>query len=119
MKGSGYFSFLSLIRKFNCWKRAKIIAITSREILMKKFISHKLILAFIFFFGFFNVLYTQAETPTNGFVFQSTCGTVEVLPTPSMGTYDDDIDVYIDISDNSCEMSAMGFDFFYDTSMFS
>jgi hypothetical protein len=86
---------------------------------MKRLISTKLIITFIFFFGFFNVLFAEAEIPKSGLVFQSTCGTVEVLPTPSIGTYDDDIDVYIDISDNSCEMSALGFDFFYDTSMFS
>jgi len=119
MKGSGRSSFLSLIRKFNFRKRTKIIAITSREILMQRFISHKLIITFIFFFGLFNVLYMEADNHKNGLVFQSTCGNVEVLPTPSVGTYDDDIDVYIDISNNSCEMSALGFDFFYDTSIFS
>jgi hypothetical protein len=86
---------------------------------MRKSISHKSIFIFILFFSIFNVLSSQAETLKNGFVFQSTCGDVEVLPTPSSGTYDDDIDVYIDISNNSCEMSALGFDFFYDTTMFS
>lgn len=91
----------------------------SREILMKTFISHKFIIIFISFLGFFNVLATEAETPKNSLVYQSTCGNVEVLPTPSSGTYDDDIDVYINISNNSCEMSALGFDFFYDISIFS
>ena len=87
--------------------------------MMKKLISPKSIIAFILFFGFFNVLDAESETPKNSFVIQSTCGNVEVLPTPSMATYDDDIDVDINISDNSCEMSALGFDFFYDTSMFA
>ncbi|MGD8540072.1 MAG: cohesin domain-containing protein [Candidatus Aminicenantes bacterium] len=86
---------------------------------MSKFMSSKWIIFFIFFFGFFGVLFTHAETYTNGGIVQATCGNVEVLPTPSLGTYDDNIDVYINISNNSCEMSALGFDFFYDTNMFS
>jgi hypothetical protein len=86
---------------------------------MKSYISHKFIFVFIFFFCFLGVLSTQGKTSSKGVVFQATCGTVEVYPTPTQGTYDDVIDVYINISDNSCEMSALGFDFFYDTSIFS
>jgi hypothetical protein len=86
---------------------------------MKRLISSKFIVAFIFFFGFLTVLSTESEVPKDSLVFQSTCGNVEVLPTPSMATYNDDIDVSVNISNNSCEMSALGFDFFYDTSMFS
>ena len=85
---------------------------------MKTFISHRFIIAFILFFGFLSVLHTQAETHKNGLVFQSTCGNVEVEPTPSTGTYNNEIDVYIKISDNQCELSALGFDLYYDTSMF-
>jgi hypothetical protein len=44
---------------------------------------------------------------------------VEVLPTPSTGTYNDEIEVFITISNNQCELSALGFDLHYDTSKFS
>jgi hypothetical protein len=86
---------------------------------MNKHISPKGIIFFVIVFGFFCALSIQAGTFKNSAIIQTTCGDVEVLPTPSVGTYDDDIDVYINISNNSCEMSALGFDFFYDTSMFS
>jgi len=50
---------------------------------------------------------------------QATCGNVEVVPTPPTGVYDDEILVYINITNNQCQMCALGFDFFYETSMFS
>jgi hypothetical protein len=50
---------------------------------------------------------------------QTLCGNVEVVPTPPTGVYDDEILVYINITNNQCQMCALGFDFFYDTSMFS
>jgi hypothetical protein len=90
-----------------------------REVLMKKFIPIKLILTFIVLFGFLNFLNIQAEMPRGYSLIQSTCGNIAVVPTPSTGTYDDDIDITINISNNTCEVSALGFDLFYDTSMFS
>lgn len=53
------------------------------------------------------------------FVSQTVCGDVEVVPTPSSGVYGEDIDVQIIISNNQCEISSFGFDFLYETSMFS
>lgn len=50
---------------------------------------------------------------------QTLCGNVEVVPTPPTGVYDDVILVYINITNNQCQMCALGYDFFYDTSMFS
>ena len=119
MKGSGHSLFYTLIRKFIVGSGIIKLFQTSREISMNKFTSLKGIIFFVFIFGFFSILSTHADSLKNGMIIQSTCGDVEVLPTPSVGTYNDDIDVYINISNNSCEMSAMGFDFFYDTSMFS
>lgn len=50
---------------------------------------------------------------------QTLCGNVEVVPTPSTGLYGDEILVSINISNNQCQMCALGFDFYYETSMFS
>jgi hypothetical protein len=50
---------------------------------------------------------------------QTLCGNVEVVPTPSTGVYGDEILVFINISNNQCQMCALGFDLYYETSMFS
>ncbi len=86
---------------------------------MRKFIPHKFILTFIFFFGFFSVLCTHAGNPKECLLLQSSCGDIEVVPTPSTGTYNDEIDIIVNISDNQCELSAIGFDLHYDKSKFS
>jgi hypothetical protein len=72
----------------------------------------------IFIFGLFFVLHIPAGAlafPSS----QTVCGNVEVVPTPSSGVYDDVIDVHINISNNQCEMFSLGFDLYYDTTMFS
>jgi len=85
---------------------------------MKNIIRQKSLFIFIFFFGLFLVLHIQAGICTFT-VSQSFCGNVEVVPTPSVGVYNDEIKVHINISNNQCEMYALGFDLIYDTSMFS
>jgi hypothetical protein len=85
---------------------------------VKNSISYKFTIIFIVIFGFLSILSRQTYAHNKGFVFQSTCGDIDVVPTPSTGTYNSDIDIYIKISDNQCELSALGFDFFYDTSVF-
>jgi len=97
------------VRGFN-WIRGSI------EI--KNIIPQKLFLISIAFIGLFTALHIQAGV----FTFtasQSVCGNVEVMPTPSAGVHDDEIDVQIIISNNQCEMSSFGLDFVYETSMFS
>lgn len=106
---------------------------------MKNIIPRKLLLTFILFFGLFIILYIHAgiqkeglgrgveaqSSPTSSTLSTSTatiassCGNVEVVPTPSTGIYGDEIKVYINISNNQCEMCTFGFDLFYETSMFS
>lgn len=86
---------------------------------MKKFNPHKLILGLILFFGGFFVLSIQAENLYKCSALQSTCGDIEVVLTPSTGTYNDEIEIIIDISDNQCELSAIGFDLYYDISKFA
>jgi len=93
---------------------------------MKNVIQKKLFLASILFIGLFIILFVQADifassaarsTPSTA--SQTLCGNVEVVPTPSSGVSNDEIKVYINISNNQCQMCALGFDLFYETSMFS
>ena len=86
---------------------------------MTKFMTHKIILTFLFLFVSLNFSNIQAEMAKDESLGQSTCGSIEVVPTPSTGTYDNDINIHIKISNNTCEISALGFDLYYDTSMFS
>ncbi len=84
---------------------------------MKRFIPLKIVLTFFVLFGLCNFLNIQAEMANDA--SQSTCGSIEVVPTPSTGTYDDEINIHIKISNNTCEISAFGFDLYYEASMFS
>ncbi|MFQ5720922.1 MAG: cohesin domain-containing protein [Candidatus Aminicenantales bacterium] len=105
---------------------------------MKKIKPQKLLFAYIFFFALFIVLGTQAGVKKEGIKAEvekqksksalrstllaaatSICGNIEVVPTPSNGTYNEEIDVYINITNNQCEMCSFAFDLFYETSMFS
>jgi len=47
------------------------------------------------------------------------CGNVAVVLTPPTATYDEEIEVSINISNNQCEMIYLGFDLLYETSLFS
>jgi hypothetical protein len=84
---------------------------------MKKIIPRKLVLNFIVLFILCNFLNIQAEMANDA--SQSICGSIEVVPTPSTGTYNDNINIHIKISNNTCAISAFGFDLYYETSMFS
>jgi len=90
-----------------------------RKIIMKRIIQSKLTLGFIFFLGLFPALLIHAETESMNLTSQSTCGNVDVAITPSTATYNDVIEAHITISNNQCVMSSLGFDLFYDASMFS
>jgi hypothetical protein len=50
---------------------------------------------------------------------QSVCGNISVVPTPASGVYDDEIKIHINITNNQCEISSFGFDFYYETDMFT
>ena len=78
----------------------------------------KLFLISIVFIGLFTALHIQAGVFTLS-MSQSVCGNIAVVPTPSAGVHDDEIKVHVNITNNQCEMSAFGFDFVYETSMFS
>lgn len=82
------------------------------------FIPQKLLLISIVFIGLFTALHIQAGIFSST-VSQSVCGNIGVVPTPSTGVHDDEIDVHIIISNNQCEIASFGFDFLYETSMFS
>ncbi len=93
---------------------------------MKNMIQKKLFLGSVLFIGLFIILFVQADifassaarsTPSTA--SQTFCGNIEVVPTPSTGVSNDEIKVYINISNNQCQMCALGFDLFYETSMFS
>ncbi len=93
---------------------------------MKNMIQKKLFLGSVLFIGLFTILFVQADifassaarsTPSTA--SQTFCGNIEVVPTPSTGVSNDEIKVYINISNNQCQMCALGFDLFYETSMFS
>jgi len=84
---------------------------------VKNIIQQKLLFIFIFFFALSIVLsgyFPEAATSS-----QSFCGNIEVVPTPSVGVYNDEIKVHINISNNQCEIYSLGFDLIYDTSTFS
>jgi len=93
---------------------------------MKKFIQKTIHSSSVLCIGLLIIFILQADIfassearsslPTTS---QTLCGNVEVVPTPPTGVYDDEILVYINITNNQCQMCALGFDFFYDTSMFS
>jgi len=118
MKGSGNSSFMPLIRKFYPWKWADRTATHPREIVMKRYISPMFVIRIILVFALLCILTTSSEAHKKSLTLQSTCGSVEVVLTPSTGTYNNEVDVAIQISDNQCELSALGFDLFYDTTMF-
>lgn len=86
---------------------------------MKKYILYKFVITFIVIFGFLSVLSTRAGILKRGLYFQNTCGDIEVVPTPPSGTYNNEIQVNIRIAENQCELSALGFDLFYDPSVFT
>jgi len=93
---------------------------------MKNLIRKKIFLPSILFIGLFMVLFiltgfsaSSAADSTPPTASQTLCGNVEVVPTPSTGVSNDEIKVYINISNNQCQMCALGFDLFYETSMFS
>lgn len=73
----------------------------------------------ILFFCMLSLVFIPAATKENTYVSQSTCGSVDLTLTPAFGTYEDEIQVNVNISNNQCGMTSLGFDFFYDTSMFS
>jgi hypothetical protein len=93
---------------------------------MKRFIQKGIYFSSVLCIGLLIIFILQADifassaahslTPGTS---QTLCGNVEVVPDPPTGVYDDEIVVYINISNNQCQMCALGFDFFYDTSMFS
>jgi hypothetical protein len=84
---------------------------------MRKFIPRKIFFSFVVLFVLCNFLNIQAEMANDA--LQSTCGSIGVVPTPSTGTYNDNISIHIKISNNTCAISAFGFDLYYDSSMFS
>jgi hypothetical protein len=93
---------------------------------MKGLIQKRIHLSSVFSIGLLIIFILQANifalsaTCSSPFTTSQTlCGNVEVVPTPSTGVYDDEIVVHINISNNQCQMCALGFDLFYETSMFS
>jgi hypothetical protein len=93
---------------------------------MNSVIRRKIWLSTVLCIGLFIILIIRADIFASSaapffipVTSQTLCGNVEVVPTPSTGIYDDEISVYINISNNQCQMCALGFDFFYDTSMFT
>lgn len=93
---------------------------------MANTIQRKLFLASVLFISASIILFIQADifasstarsSPSTA--SQTLCGNIEVVPTPSTGVYNNEIKVYINISNNQCQMCALGFDLFYETSMFS
>ena len=105
---------------------------------MKKIKPRNLLFVYIFFIALFFVLGTQAGVKKEGIKAEverqksesalsstllaaaaSICGNIEVVPTPSTATYNDEVKVYINITNNQCEMCTFAFDLFYETSMFS
>lgn len=86
---------------------------------MKKILPTKSIITLMIIFAFFGVPNIHAGFHKNASVLQSNCGSVEVVPIPSTGTYNDEIEVLINISNNQCELSALGFDLHFDASKFS
>jgi hypothetical protein len=93
---------------------------------MKNVTQKKLSFSLVLSLGFFIILSFHADVfasssarPLSPAMGQSSCGDIEVVPTPSAALYGDVIKVYINISSNQCQMSAFGFDLFYETSMFS
>ncbi len=93
---------------------------------MKKTIRKKLFLSSVLGIGLLFILFIQANIFASHsarlslpLMLQTNCGDLEVVPTPSYGFFDDDVEVSINIDNNQCQMSAFGFDLFYETSMFS
>lgn len=93
---------------------------------MKRVIQKRIHLSSVLCIGLLIVFILQAEIfassacgSTSVATSQTLCGNVEVVPTPSTGVYGDEILVSINISNNQCQMCALGFDLYYETSMFS
>jgi hypothetical protein len=93
---------------------------------MKNLIRKKIFLVSVLFVNLFIILFVlvdifafSASRSTPSTTSQTLCGNIEVVATPSTGVYDDEIEVHINISNNQCQMCALGFDLFYETSMFS
>lgn len=73
----------------------------------------------ILFFCMLSIVFVPLAAENNALESQSTCGNIEVEFSPAFGTYDEEIEVNINISNNQCGMTSLGFDFYYETSMFS
>ncbi len=94
---------------------------------MKDLTPKKIFLAFFLLLGLLifpfhhhsQIFASSPAHPSSPIMLQTDCGDISVELTPSTATYDEDIDVSINIADNQCQMSAFGFDLFYDTTMFS
>lgn len=93
---------------------------------MKNVMSKKLFLSFVLCLCSLTILPFQPAIfgspgvhPSSSLMAQASCGNIEVVPTPATGVYGDDIKVTINISNNQCQMSAFGFDLFYEASMFT
>jgi hypothetical protein len=93
---------------------------------MKRVIHKRIHLSSVLCIGLLVIFILQADIfassairPFHSARSQTLCGNVEVVPTPSTGLYGDEILISINISNNQCQMCALGFDLFYETSMFS
>jgi len=70
-------------------------------------------------FGLFLGTNLYANTDRGGLPDQTTCGAIQIVMTPSLGTHEDEVEAFINISNNQCGVSSLGFDVFFDTNFFS
>lgn len=86
---------------------------------MIRSIQQKTSMGIIFFLGMSVLVIIHASGVDDALPAQSTCGNVALTLTPSTATYNDQITVDVNLSNNQCTMSAFGFDLNFDAAMFT
>lgn len=86
---------------------------------MIRSIIQKVFMCFVFFLGVSALVFIQAAGVVDALPAQSTCGNVGLTLTPSFATFNDQITVDVNLSNNQCVMSAFGFDLYFDDAMFT
>ena len=85
---------------------------------MNRSILRKVVVCFVFFLGVSALAFIQAAGVDDVLPAQSSCGNVSITLVSSTATYDDIVTLRVLLSNNQCEMSAFGFDLYFDDAMF-
>ncbi len=87
--------------------------------LLQKIYQPVFVLGSIIFFLLFFAFGLIAKDANRNIAGQSLCGDIQIVISPSLGTYDNEIEAYINIANNQCVLSSIGFDLLFDSNYFS